>query len=131
MVILSRADHCHFMDNAEEMHETIRTMPWIGELAWLPKEMRPIAELCSGDQAHLYARGLTLCRMDAILRRLQEAQQFLLSDLKAELSERGVELVFITRDVWRKVANADGTPALLLIYGMRSKPTSFHPLSVR
>jgi dienelactone hydrolase len=48
MVILRRADHMHFMDNVEEVHETVRTMAWTGELAWMPKEMRPIAELCSG-----------------------------------------------------------------------------------
>ena len=68
MVILRRADHLHFMDNVEEMHETVRKMPFTGELAWIPKEMRPIAELCSGEQAHLFVRGLTLCHMDAILR---------------------------------------------------------------
>ena len=68
MVILRRADHMHFMDNVEELHETVRTMPWPGDLAWLPKEMRPIAELCSGEQAHLFVRGLTLCHMDAVLK---------------------------------------------------------------
>jgi dienelactone hydrolase len=40
LVLLRRADHCHFMDNVEETHETVRTMPWTGELAWLT-EMRP------------------------------------------------------------------------------------------
>ncbi len=58
MVILRRADHMHFMDNVEEMHELVRAMPIAGELAWLPREMRPIAELCSGEQAHLFVRGL-------------------------------------------------------------------------
>src|SRR4030095_12465927 len=69
MFILRRADHMHFMDDVEEMHETVRTLTWSGELAWLPKEMRPIAELCSGEQAHVFARGLALCHMDAVLRR--------------------------------------------------------------
>lgn len=93
MVILRRADHLHFMDNVEELHETVRTMPWTGELAWIPKEMRPIAELCSGEQAHLFVRGLTLCHMDAILRRQEEAQRFLLGDLEAELAMRGVDAI--------------------------------------
>jgi dienelactone hydrolase len=66
MVILRRADHMHFMDNVEEMHEIVRAMSFPKDLAWLPKEMRPIAELCSGKEAHLFVRGLTLCHMDAV-----------------------------------------------------------------
>lgn len=93
MVILRRADHMHFMDNVENIHETVRAMPFTGELAWLPKEMRPIAELCSGEQAHLFVRGLTLCHMDAILRRQEEAQRFLVGDIEAELAVRGVDAI--------------------------------------
>jgi predicted dienelactone hydrolase len=92
MVILRRADHMHFMDNIEEIHETVRKMHFPGELAWLPQEMRPIVELCSGEQAHLFVRGLTLCHMDAMLRQQEEAQRFLLGDLEAELALRGVDV---------------------------------------
>jgi dienelactone hydrolase len=91
LIVLRRADHLHFMDNVEEMHEAVRAMPFTGELAWLPKEMLPVAELCSGEQAHLFVRGLTLCRMDAILKRRETAQQFLDGDIEAELAARGVE----------------------------------------
>ena len=91
LIVLRRADHMHFMDNVEAMNEAVRTMPWSGELAWLPKAMRPIAELCSGEQAHLFVRGLTLCHMDAILKRQETAQQFLHGDIEAELAARGVE----------------------------------------
>lgn len=91
LVVLRRADHMHFMDNVEGMHEAVRMMPFTGELAWLPQEMRPIAELCSGEQSHLFVRGLTLCHMDAILKRRQTAQQFLDGDVEAELDARGVE----------------------------------------
>ncbi|HEV7902506.1 MAG TPA: hypothetical protein VGO96_01590 [Pyrinomonadaceae bacterium] len=91
LLVLRRADHMHFMDNVEQMHEAVRTMPFTGDLAWLPREMRPIAELCSGEQAHLFVRGLTLCQMDAILKRRETAQQFLDGDLEAELAARGVE----------------------------------------
>jgi dienelactone hydrolase len=93
MVILRRADHLHFMDNVEEMHETVRAMPFTGELAWIPKEMRPMAELCSGEQAHVFVRGLTLCHMDAVLRRQEDAQQFLVGDIEAELAVRGVDVI--------------------------------------
>jgi predicted dienelactone hydrolase len=94
MVILRRADHMHFMDHVEELHEAVRTMPpWIAELAWLPREMQPIAELCSGEQAHVFVRGLTLCHMDAVLRRQTEAQRFWVSDIEMELAERGVDVI--------------------------------------
>jgi hypothetical protein len=93
MIILRRADHCHFMDNVEELHETVRATPFTGELAWIPREMRPIAELCSGEQAHLFVRGLTLCHMDAVLKRQEEAQRFLVGDIEAELAARGVDVI--------------------------------------
>ena len=93
MFILRRADHMHFMDNVEELHEAVRTMPWSGELAWMPKEMRPIAELCSGEQAHLFVRGLTLCHLDAVLKQKENAQQFLAGDVQAELALRGVDVI--------------------------------------
>ncbi|OLE51757.1 MAG: hypothetical protein AUG51_21070 [Acidobacteria bacterium 13_1_20CM_3_53_8] len=93
MIILRRADHMHFMDNVEETHEAVRAMPFTGELAWITKEMRPIAELCSGEQAHLFVRGLTVCHMDAILRRQGEARAFLAGDLETELAERGVHVI--------------------------------------
>jgi dienelactone hydrolase len=93
LVILRRADHAHFMDDVEEMHENMRTMPFTGELAWLQKEMRPITQLCSGEQAHVFVRGLTLCHMDSALRRQEDAQRFLAGDVEAELAERGVNAI--------------------------------------
>jgi dienelactone hydrolase len=93
MVILRRADHLHFIDDVERQHEAVRAMPFAGELAWIPKEMLPIAELCSGQQAHLFVRGLTLCHMDAMLRQQEAAQRFLAGDLEAELAARGVDAI--------------------------------------
>jgi hypothetical protein len=81
------------MDNVEEVHEAFRTMPVTGELASIQKEMRPIAELCSGEEAHLFVRGLTLCHMDAILRGQEEARLFWIGDIKAEIERRGVDAV--------------------------------------
>ena len=91
MVILRRADHCHFMDDVEQQHETVRTMQWPDELAWIPREMRPIADLCSGEQAHLFTRGLTVCHMDAALKHDEDARRFLAGDIEAELAARGVD----------------------------------------
>jgi dienelactone hydrolase len=97
MVILRRADHCHFLDDVEQQHEAMRAMPFTPELAWLPKGMLPIAELCSGEQAHLFVRGLTLCQMDAILKQREEARQFLAGDLETELAFRQVEAIVYSR----------------------------------
>jgi dienelactone hydrolase len=93
LLILRRADHSHFMDHVEEEHENFRALPLAGELAWIPKAMRPIAELCSGEQSHLFARGLTLAHMDAALRSREDARCFLLGDLAAALARRGVDAI--------------------------------------
>jgi predicted dienelactone hydrolase len=92
MVILRRADHYHFMDNAAEVHEAVRAMPRTGGLAWLD-EMRPFAELCSGDEAHLFVRGLALCHLDAALRQDQRARQFLEDGLEDALAASGIEAI--------------------------------------
>jgi len=91
MVVLRRADHLHFIDNVEQETRRWRAMLLTAELAKMAEEMRPIAELCSGEQAHLFVRGLTLCHMDAVLKGHQEAQRFLSGDIQGELAARGVD----------------------------------------
>jgi predicted dienelactone hydrolase len=92
MIVLRRADHMHFMDDVEQLHEAVRNAPpWIPELDYLQKEMRPIAELCTAAQAHLFVRGLTLAHFDAVLKQNDQARRFLAGDLQAELASRGVE----------------------------------------
>jgi len=93
MFILRRADHMHFMDNVEEMHEMVRKMPFTGESAWILQEMRPITEFCPGEQAHLFVRGLALCHLDATLRGQEEAQRLLVGDMVAELAKRGINAI--------------------------------------
>src|SRR5262249_31681341 len=93
MVILRRADHMHFMDHVKEMHEMVRNMPAPPELAYLAQEMRPIAELCSGEKAQVMVRGLTLSHMDATLKGSKEARQFLSGEFAAQLAARGVEVL--------------------------------------
>ena len=98
LIVLRRADHLHFMDHVEEEHEASRTLTWTGELAWVANEIRPMAELCSGERAHLFTRGLTLAHMDAVLRTSADARGFLDGDVAAELARRGVEAFVIGRD---------------------------------
>lgn len=95
MVILRRADHLHFIDDVEQEHEAFRTapMPLFPEVAQMQKEMLPIRELCSGEQAHLWARGLALAHLDAFLKNVPEAHQFLEGDIEDQLARRGVEVI--------------------------------------
>jgi predicted dienelactone hydrolase len=93
MVILRRADHAHFVDNIDEEHEAMRTMALGVELAEIQKLMRPIAELCSTEQAHLFVRGLALAHLDATLKQREDARQFWRGDVEAALAERGVEAI--------------------------------------
>jgi len=91
MVVLRRADHAHFLDHIEEEHEAVRNMPFTGNLAWIPKEMRPITELGSGETAQRFLRGLSLAHLDAVLEGREEAQLLLSGDLDSELAERGID----------------------------------------
>ena len=50
-----------------------------------------VAELCSGEQAQLFARGLTLCHLDAVLGQQEQAQRLLPGAIDAELARRGVD----------------------------------------
>ena len=67
MMILRHADHMHFLDEVKVMHEAVRSMPFSGDLAWLPREMRPVADLCPGEHAHVFVRGLT-SHLDSVLK---------------------------------------------------------------
>jgi dienelactone hydrolase len=91
LVVLRNADHLHFMDEVEALHEAVRGMSFPGELAWLPKAMQPIGELCSGEQAHVFVRGLTLCHLDATLGEQERARKLLSGAVEAELARRGVD----------------------------------------
>jgi predicted dienelactone hydrolase len=90
MLILRRADHLHFIDDVERQHEAFRTMPLTGPVAEIQQRMCPFGELCSGEQAHTFVRGLTLAHFDSTLRRQEEAQRFLDQDVPAALTTRGV-----------------------------------------
>jgi len=92
MVILRGADHLHFIDNIEEEHEAVRKMKFPPELAWIQREMRPIAELCSEKNAHLFIQGLTLSHFDAFLKQDLRARHFLGGDVVGELASRGIEM---------------------------------------
>ena len=67
-------------------------MPAGGDWAYMQKEMRPIEELCSGEQAHLFVRGLTLAHFDAVLKGIEASSwRFWDQDIPGELKRRGVD----------------------------------------
>jgi predicted dienelactone hydrolase len=93
MVIVRHADHFHFCDHVEQVHERARTRPRTGDTAWMAEAMPPIGELCSGEHAYLCVRGLGLAHMDAVLKGHEAAQRFLTGDFGALLAERGVDVI--------------------------------------
>jgi predicted dienelactone hydrolase len=89
MLVLTNADHMHFCDQIEQIHELFRMMPppIFDQLA---PSIRPIEELCAPDGAYHFTRGLGLAHMDAHVRGLEAAAAFLAGDLVATLAARGV-----------------------------------------
>jgi len=91
LVILENADHRHFCDRAEQVHEMVRKLPPPGlehEVARLP----PASALCPGAHAATFVRGLGLAHFDAVLKRDAAAARFLAGDLRAALADRGVRI---------------------------------------
>jgi len=67
MVVLPRADHLHFVDNVEQAHEQLRAASLPPEASWISREMRPIAELSTGEEAHRQIQRHTLAHLNAAL----------------------------------------------------------------
>jgi hypothetical protein len=92
MVVLENADHMHFCDNPEQVHEMFRMMPPPGAFEAVARRVPPITELCPGDHAHEMVRGLGLAHMDAALKADESAAELLAGDLRALLAARGVRV---------------------------------------
>lgn len=89
MVVLENADHMHFCDQIEQIHELFRMMPppIFDQVAGA---IKPIAELCAPEGAYQFVRGLGLAHMDAHLRGDEAAAGFLAGDLVEAFRKRGV-----------------------------------------
>jgi len=90
MASLQNADHMHFCDRIEEIHEMFRMMPPPGAFEDIAKRVRPIAELAPPEHAYQFVRGLGLAHMDAALSRHRGAQQFL-ADVGSALHARAID----------------------------------------
>ena len=89
MLVLRDADHMHFCDEVEQIHELFRMMP-PPVFDQVAKQIKPIAELCSGESAYRFVRALGLAHMDAHLKGDAAARSFLGGDLVARLSAEDV-----------------------------------------
>jgi predicted dienelactone hydrolase len=92
MVVLRDADHLHFCDDVERVHELFRMMPVEPLFADIAPHIKPIGELCPGAHAHDVVRGLGLAHFDAVLKADDAAAGFLAGDVAALMAARGVRV---------------------------------------
>ena len=112
LVVLRKAGHMHFADNAEFGHEWFRKGYLSG--SWPDPEtdaialgtaMRPFAELCSEARSGGTARGLCLAHMDAHVGGNAQAAAFLDDDLARTFNAAlGVQLDVMVESTARAVA---------------------------
>lgn len=93
LVVLRNADHLHFCDRVEELHEMFRSLPQDRIFEPLRAAIPPIADLVPGAHAHLAVRGLTLAHLDAHLKGDESAVKLLSDDLVTALAAQGVDVV--------------------------------------
>jgi predicted dienelactone hydrolase len=92
MVVIENADHLHFCDRAEEVHEMFRLMPPPGAFAAAARSTPPIDELCPAAHARDAIRGLGLAHMDAVLKAHAGAAALVAGDVRSLLGDRGIRV---------------------------------------
>jgi dienelactone hydrolase len=97
LVLLAKPGHLHWADGAAETHELYRRNylsgafpdPEIDAIA-LGTAMRPFAELCTEEQSGAAARSLALAHLDAWLRGISAARDFLVEGYLPEFKQRAM-----------------------------------------
>lgn len=102
LAILAGAGHVHFGDDAEVSHENFRELcanndyPVGGEDSFdfpaIAARTPPFSELCPAEHGQIVVRGLCLAHMDAHLKQVPAARDFLNQDLEAVFAARGIGL---------------------------------------
>ncbi|HEY6844401.1 MAG TPA: hypothetical protein VI391_09550 [Thermoanaerobaculia bacterium] len=64
LAVLHRADHMHFVDDVGKLHETFRKAAMGAEMAVIQREMLPMSELTSAEEAHRFVREVTVAHFD-------------------------------------------------------------------
>jgi len=90
LVVLKNADHMHFCDRVEEIHEIFRQMPQDRIFEPIRSKIPPITELCPGEHALDAIRGLALAHFDAHLRSNGAAAALVRGDVVGRLAARGI-----------------------------------------
>ena len=88
--VLRNADHMHFCDRVEEIHEIFRQMPQDRIFEPIRGKIPPITELCPGEHALDAIRGLALAHFDAHLRGNAAAEAVVGGDVVGRLATRGI-----------------------------------------
>jgi dienelactone hydrolase len=97
LLILKDAGHLHWVDNAEQNHETMRLGYLSGQFPdpeidgpALGKAFRPFSELCPAEHAADTMRAICLSQFRGILMGDTQAQHFLSNDLANTFAARGI-----------------------------------------
>jgi len=91
MVVLVDADHFHFCDGVEVVHDLMA--PLMGEGA------KPSSDLVPGAHAYDVTNGLGLAHFDAELRKAPEAAALLERPLDEVLADRGIDIQVVAASV--------------------------------
>lgn len=92
MAVLVDADHMHFCDEVEAVHEMFRTMAPPGPFQQIAQDLPPASALVPGTHAYDFNRGLALAHLDSVLRGDSGASAFLAGDVAATFAERGIRV---------------------------------------
>jgi dienelactone hydrolase len=103
LAVLKGAGHLHWGDNAELMHETLRSRYLSGEFPdpeidgpAVGRAFRPFSELCPAQHAIDVMRAIGCAHFDACLKASDEAHAFLV-DLAGTFERRGIHLELTER----------------------------------
>ena len=94
MSVLRNADHMHFCDRAEMVHDMFRRMPPAKGFAAVAKQTPPFSELCSAGAAVAWVRGLGAAHFDAHLRGDEGAAAWLNGDVVGNVRRLGIDVTF-------------------------------------
>ena len=92
LVVIERADHMHFLDDAKKAHDLFRLMP--AAFGPLAGTVSSFAELVPAAPAREAVRGLSLAHFDAHLRDDPGARAWLQGDVKGAIAARGAATSF-------------------------------------
>jgi dienelactone hydrolase len=99
LAVLGHADHMHFVDTPEQIHELFRTIMGSGtfpdhgfDAPAIAAAMGPFAALCPAAHAIATVRALCLAHMDTHLKGNAAARAFLDGDLAGTFATRGIDL---------------------------------------